>query len=90
MKSLEYKAPGGKLLKLDINLTGNKISYIQITGDFFIHPEEAIIEIEKILTNARISSVRDILKDYVKNNSILFIGVNVNDLIQLINKAKNN
>jgi len=88
MKSLEFKALGGKMIKLDIKLTGNKISFIRITGDFFIHPEEAIVEIEKILTNARIHQVGEILKDYKKSNKVLFVGININDLVNIIQKAK--
>jgi lipoate-protein ligase A len=44
-----YKIPNGKMLKVFLQIEGNKISNVKITGDFFIHPEETIFLIEQYL-----------------------------------------
>ena len=37
----ELKVPGGKLLVVDIEVTDGTISSAQVSGDFFLEPEEA-------------------------------------------------
>ncbi|MFH1784987.1 MAG: hypothetical protein ABH842_01030 [Candidatus Micrarchaeota archaeon] len=46
-KTFIYKIPNGKMLRVIAELEGERIEKINITGDFFIHPEESIMEIEK-------------------------------------------
>lgn len=41
------KVSGGKLVRIDVSWS-NKIENIKITGDFFLHPEEIITEIENV------------------------------------------
>ena len=43
------KVSGGKLLVVKVNFE-EKIENVEITGDFFAHPEESITEIEKKLS----------------------------------------
>lgn len=38
----EYKVPGGKLVVADVETAEGKIVAAQITGDFFLEPEEAL------------------------------------------------
>ncbi len=47
------KAPGGKLLriKVDFNHDEKIIENVQMHGDFFIHPEDFIEDIEQLLAN---------------------------------------
>jgi hypothetical protein len=46
MKSAEEKVPGGKLVRVTVRDDGD----VEITGDFFAHPEEGIAVIERGLT----------------------------------------
>jgi lipoate-protein ligase A len=52
--SADYKVIGGKLLRVRISLENREacqyISSISITGDFFMHPEQAIEGLERALT----------------------------------------
>ena len=47
------KVPGGKLLrvKVEFNPEGSVIEDVEMNGDFFIHPEEFVEDIEQILVN---------------------------------------
>ena len=81
-----YKIPNGKLLKifLEYDEKTNKINNINITGDFFAYPEEAIEIIENELKNMEIEKSVLIQKiNYViKKNNIKFIGLNAEGLTQ--------
>ena len=44
----EFKAPKG-VIKVELELTGERISRISISGDFFMYPEEAIDKLEQAL-----------------------------------------
>ena len=47
----EYKVPGGKLVRVDLDIKNSRISAIKISGDFFLHPEEDITIIEETILN---------------------------------------
>jgi lipoate-protein ligase A len=44
--SSAHKVSGGKLIRVAVEY-GSRIDGIRITGDFFLHPEEKIAEIEQ-------------------------------------------
>jgi len=87
-----YKVPQGKLLKISVEYdeNKNKIRDVQITGDFFAYPEEAIELIEMKLRNVLIEreqlmeKIRSIIMEY----HIEFIGVDVEGLTQGILMGK--
>jgi lipoate---protein ligase len=38
----EYKIPGGKLVVVDLELANGQIQHVQVSGDFFLAPDEAL------------------------------------------------
>ncbi|MDI6819450.1 MAG: lipoate protein ligase C-terminal domain-containing protein [Candidatus Hodarchaeaceae archaeon] len=48
----EFKAPKG-LIKVEVELAGDKISRVSISGDFFMYPEEALERLEEELIGVR-------------------------------------
>jgi lipoate-protein ligase A len=38
----EYKVPGGKLVAVDLRLTVGRLRQVQVSGDFFLDPDEAL------------------------------------------------
>lgn len=48
MKFAEFKAPKG-VIKVELELSSNKISHISLSGDFFMYPEDAIEKLEQSL-----------------------------------------
>ncbi len=81
-----YKAPGGKMIRISVDYTKNKIQNIEITGDFFLYPEEAIKKIEEGLKDMDIEEKRLVekLQGIVKKNKITFIGINEHSLTRAI------
>lgn len=41
----EYKMPGGKLVRVDVEVTNGALRDAVVSGDFFLYPEEALEEI---------------------------------------------
>jgi len=78
--------PNGKLLKifLEFDEKSNLITDINITGDFFAYPEEAIETMENELKNTLLK--REFLlgkiNSVIKNYNIEFIGLNAEGLTE--------
>ena len=87
-----YKVPQGKLLKISIeyNEKNNIIKEIQITGDFFAYPEEAIEQMEAALKNTLLerSHLLEKIRSIINENNIQFIGVDAEGLTQGILMCK--
>ncbi|MCS7255326.1 MAG: biotin--protein ligase [Thermomicrobium sp.] len=52
----EYKTPGGKLVQVDFDLRDDQLANVQVTGDFFLEPPEALDAIARALEGAPISA----------------------------------
>jgi lipoate---protein ligase len=57
------KVPGGKLLRVSVDHEGSRIVAVKFTGDFFVHPEEAVERLEGRLAGAALSDVRRIVDE---------------------------
>ena len=45
----EYKVPGGKLVVVDLVVAEGRISAVQVSGDFFLEPAEALDAVDAAL-----------------------------------------
>jgi lipoate---protein ligase len=45
----EYKVPGGKLVAVDLSVTDGRLAEVQVSGDFFLDPDEALPLIDRAL-----------------------------------------
>jgi lipoate-protein ligase A len=86
MKTFDYKVPGGKLIRLKIEIMGNRISSIQILGDFFLHPEETIYEIERVLVGVEVQREQILasMSDAIRHQSAELVGASLEDFVQAI------
>ena len=50
--SSDYKAPGGKMLRVRLKEKDGRIESAKISGDFFLIPEESLSKLEKMLEDA--------------------------------------
>jgi lipoate-protein ligase A len=41
----EYKTPGGKLVVVDFEVIGDQLRNVEVSGDFFLYPEETLFAI---------------------------------------------
>ena len=42
----EYKVPGGKLVVVDVESDGERITAFRLSGDFFLEPDDALEQID--------------------------------------------
>ena len=48
----EYKTPGGKLVVVDLTVQNGHLSNVEVSGDFFLEPPEALDQIVAALEGA--------------------------------------
>lgn len=55
----EFKTPGGKLVAVDFDVRDEHLHNVQITGDFFLYPEEALDDLLAALEGLPVQATRD-------------------------------
>ncbi|WP_414167588.1 biotin/lipoate A/B protein ligase family protein [Streptoverticillium reticulum] len=48
----EYKVPGGKLVVVDLEAEDGVLRHVRVAGDFFLEPDEALLDIDRALEGA--------------------------------------
>jgi lipoate-protein ligase A len=86
MKKGEYKIPGGKLVRIEVETKGQKLEAIEITGDFFLHPESTLeqIELQLIGTPLGVKDLERKIKDVLKQFQAQLLGVSPRQLAECI------
>ncbi|MCS7098416.1 MAG: hypothetical protein NZ922_05530 [Candidatus Methanomethyliaceae archaeon] len=82
------KVEGGKLVKVKILEEEGIIKEIRIAGDFFVHPEEAIEELEEFLKGIPLNKVRDRIREFMNEKKIRLVGLKIDDLVEVIEGSK--
>lgn len=74
--------PKGKFLKISMDFN-ETINDIVITGDFFVHPEEAIDELQESLKGARTEPqvIRDILEEFFERQEVRMYGISTEGVL---------
>jgi hypothetical protein len=86
MKEASYKVPGGKLVKVKLDATSEKIERVLILGDFFVHPEETILAIEESLSGCQKDEelIEKKIEQTLSNSSATLIGATAADFSKTI------
>ena len=88
MRTAELKVIGGKLIRIRL-LTGNRrIEKVEITGDFFLHPEETIDTLEMALRGQMLDAdLGKSISDVLKENGSVLLGASPEDIAKCIEIA---
>lgn len=73
----EYKTPGGKLVVVDFTVHNGQLTEMEVTGDFFLYPEEAIDTIIHSLNGLPTSLPADEIAAHVQHavgTDVTFLG----------------
>jgi lipoate-protein ligase A len=62
----EYKTPGGKLVVVDFEADGGVLTGVQVSGDFFVYPEDAFASLAASLEGAPADLSESELADRVR------------------------
>lgn len=55
----EYKVPGGKLVAVDLEVQHDRLVDVSVSGDFFLEPEEALLDVNAALTGLSVDASVD-------------------------------
>lgn len=82
------KVAGGKLVRLELEHDGSRITRAKITGDFFMHPEDGVEKLEGALIGASITeagkpALARKLSDAVRSNSLELVGFSSETIAKL-------
>ncbi len=86
------KVKEGKIVKVEVEMESDDlIKKLRITGDFFLHPEEVLDDIEKSMTGLKkdVSFDTIILKiqNIVKNHNTQMIGISPESIAEVLREA---
>ena len=78
----------GKVVQVSVDY-GNVINSVKITGDFFIHPEEGVIELEEALKGFDLSNPDEKMLEVIKKatKEMQLVGIRPETLVNLIRRA---
>ena len=84
------KVPGGKLIRIDLDYS-DRIEAVKITGDFFLHPEELLTEIEERLVGLAFPFRKDLLiqelEKILQSHEATLVGIRPEDIADTLEAA---
>lgn len=90
MPSAEEKIPGGKLVKLIVKDQGGRF-IVQVSGDFFIYPEQGLTFLEEALGrlkgNETEAEMVENINAEIEREKLELIGVDVQAITRLFRKC---
>jgi hypothetical protein len=88
---ITHKIPNGKLVRLSLDYDTTILIHAKICGDFFIHPEETVMDMENILLALPVESeaerIQMLLDRVVNKHHAQLIGVDTKTIASLIHEA---
>lgn len=84
-KEASHKEKDGKLIQVTLEEDEGVIREIRIYGDFFIHPEESLSELETRLKGEKTCSIKKIIHGFFKK--VKAYGISEESLVYTIEKA---
>ena len=86
----DYKAPGGKLIRVMITEDSGIIRRVQITGDFFLLPEESLTQLEQALIGSMITeaALKRVVDGFFAETQAQGLGVAPEDFVTAVISAR--
>ncbi len=88
--STDYKAPGGKLLRIRLKTAEGRIESARISGDFFLIPEDSLPKLELMLEDVplREQELKLLVDRFFRGTGAKGLGVEPDDFVKAILSAK--
>jgi lipoate-protein ligase A len=81
---VEYKVPGGKLVAAETTVESGLIKKVKISGDFFMYPEAAIIDLEEAITGTRVGDLESTIINFFDSHPTQLIGLGPSDFVHVV------
>ncbi len=86
----EYKVPGGKLVAADVDVIGDRLAGVSISGDFFLEPDSALAQINAALegmpSNARVPALAQAI-EHALDDSVEMVGLSPHAIAIAVRRA---
>ncbi len=84
--SADYKAPGGKLLRIRLKEERGIIQSVKITGDFFLVPEDSLSKLEKMLQDVPLkeAELKLLVDRFFRGTGAQGLGIAPDDFVKAI------
>ena len=81
-----YKVPGGKLLKIKLTPSEDRILAIIIKGDFFLHSEEILVALEEFLAGKELdeATLAADIQNFLDEAGAKLVGASAGDIAKAI------
>lgn len=84
MGRAEYKVPGGKLLAAETEVQDGRLSRVKVTGDFFMHPETAIEDLEENMTGILLDEIEGAIENFFASRDVTLYGASPEDFSHVV------
>jgi len=82
VKRFEYKVPGGKLLRAKVEVDAGRITFLQLTGDFFMELETRLMGMR-----AEPVAIKGQVVSFFTAHKTMIAGASPRDFAYVINQA---
>src|ERR1700751_2936819 len=88
--SSDYKAPGGKMVRVRLTEKDGRIDTVKISGDFFLIPEDSLPKLEKMLEDTRLDEkeLKLLVDRFFRGTNAQGLGVSPDDFVKAILSTK--
>jgi hypothetical protein len=85
----EYKVPGGKLLRAKVSSEDGRITFLQVSGDFFMSPETDLEELENELLGgpSEEETIDAAVRAFFGSRGTVIAGASPDDFVRIIVEA---
>ncbi len=86
----EYKTPGGKLVMADLDVRDGKLKDVEVSGDFFLEPPEALSGITDALEDAPADLAEEDLAERIRDgvgSDVEMIGFSAESVARAVRRA---
>jgi lipoate-protein ligase A len=85
-RASDYKASGGKLVRIRLTEQDGRIHSIQVSGDFFLVPEDSLSTLERMLEGVKLQEldVRERIDQFFETSQAKSLGISPNDLVHAL------
>ncbi|MDA8426688.1 MAG: hypothetical protein M0Z80_11180, partial [Treponema sp.] len=86
-KRLDYKVPGGKLIRVAVELDSGLVRRVRVAGDFFAHPENLFEEAEASLVALPPERLPAAAAAAFEREGLVIFGASASDIAEALGRA---
>lgn len=84
---LDYKIPGGKLLRVEVEFEGGVVLRAKVAGDFFAHPESDFEAAEAELSRVPVDRLAEAALGAFSRPGLVLYGASASDIAETLRRA---